>query len=137
MLLLGGSWCHRCCLHSSSLCFGDGGFIGSVGRECCSVKVHYSSHYAPRPQLQPCMAPGLTQEASPSAAIAAIIFHQRHLALSSLLQVYQSSLLFLFFFLSRPVLTQTDSINPTCDLCSTPTSRGTRKMKTCLFLSFI
>lgn len=24
-----------------------------VGRECCSVKVHYSSHHMPRPQLRP------------------------------------------------------------------------------------
>lgn len=32
MLPPGGSWCHRCCLHSSSLCFGRGGVIGCVGR---------------------------------------------------------------------------------------------------------
>ncbi len=52
-----------------------GGIIGRVGRECCSVKVHYSFHHAPRPQLQPRMAPGLTQEAAPSD------YHQHHLPL--------------------------------------------------------
>lgn len=44
---------------------GEEEIIGGAGRECCSVKVHYSSHHVS--WLQPRMAPGLTS-LSPSSS---------------------------------------------------------------------
>lgn len=87
---------------------GEEEIIGGAGRECCSVKVHYSSHHVS--WLQPRMAPGLTSLSPSSSRLhpsllssSASVTFRFHLSLH--LSVFCLSL-------SRVVLAQTDPINP-------------------------
>lgn len=111
---------------------GGGGVIGRIGRERCSVKVHYSSHHMLNPA---CGASSLTREAaSPSLffsrsqpslpSFTDMIYYQ---AQPQLLRLSPSPFLPLRVFSS--FLTQTDSINPLSDLSLTLTSRVTHPSK--------
>lgn len=80
--------------HSAS-----GGIIDRVGRECCSVKVHYSFYHVSHPQLWSRMAPGLTQEAAPPALFLSVLY------LPSLLSspTFTFPLFYQSLFLPRPL----------------------------------
>lgn len=128
----GGSWCHRCCLHSSSLCFGGNHWSCWQRVLFCQGALFFS----PR-ATSPTSAPHgfWPQRRGPSLCLAraiAAIHHQHHLPLSPFPH-FISLPRSVFLSLLRPVPTQTDSINPTCDLCSTLTSRGTHKKKRVVF----
>lgn len=107
---------------------GGGGVIGRIGRERCSVKVHYSSHHMLNPA---CGASSLAREAalvfqslSALPPFTDMIYYQ---AQPQLLRLSPSP--FLPLRVSSSFLTQTDSINSLSDLSLTLTSRVTHTPK--------
>lgn len=119
----GGSWCRRCCSLSSSLCFR--GIIGCAGRVLfCQGALLFS---------QPLMSPTSAlrgfwpHEGGISLSADPVIMYHHHPSTFTFASAYQTSLFFLS--LLRPHLTHSDSIDPTCDLCSALTSRDSPQNK--------
>lgn len=128
----GGSWCHRCCLHSSSLCFGGNRWSCWQRVLFCQGALFFSPR-ATSPTFSPAWLLASKKRPLPLSSSCYRCYPPPTSPSTFTFPHFISLPRSVFLSLLRPVPTQTDSINPTCDLCSTLTSRGTHKNKRVVF----
>lgn len=137
-----GSWCHRCGLHSTSLCFREnhrscwqrvlfcqGALFFSPCATCPTLAQHGSGSCTKStacPSLSRCLGSTSHQCSHPPPATPPSTLTSPHFI--SLCSSLLASL--------RAALTQMDPINPSCDLSLTLTSRAAHKMNRHFFIKF-